>query len=259
MLGQSPWEAAGTEITVKSPSSSRAGLCWALLATLGPVLAPGGGCTSAPPALRTPPSSVIHQRSGRCLITASAFLFLLIITLPRHLVWYGAAGLELPGWSCRGWSSEGAGSLPVTGSHVLPAAPVGDVSQPQRCPHHGPSAVPGDVLLARLWHIPCVPSHGVQPRCSRRSRVCSWGAPGLCLVQKVRDELRKGRQLQGKEQIPLSHLMLCICVSVGARALARSVALFSLPVAVPDCHSCAVGLVWARLLYIQQQQMSCGP
>lgn len=121
----------------------------------------------------------------------------------------------------------------MTGSHVLPAARVGDVSQPRRCPHHGPSAVPGDVLLARLWHIPSVPSHGVQPRCSRRSRVCSWGAPRLCLVQKVRDELRKGRQLQGKEQIPLSHLMLCICVSVGAGALARSVALFSLPVAVP--------------------------
>lgn len=79
----------GSEITVKSPSSSRAGLCWALLARLGPVLALGGGCTSASPALHTPPSSsVIHQCSERCLITASAFLLLIfvILILPQHLV-----------------------------------------------------------------------------------------------------------------------------------------------------------------------------
>lgn len=61
---------------------------------------------------------------------------------------------------------------------------------------------------------------------------CVSAAP----VQKVSDEPgkrprapggRRGKQLREKEQIPLSHLMIFICVSVGAGALARSVALFS--------------------------------
>lgn len=86
-----------------------------------------------------------------------------------------------------------------------------------------------------MWLQPCCPS--VLP-------VCSWGAPRLCFGAEdeggAQEGGRRGRQLQRKEQISLSNLMLCICVSVGAGALARSVALlFSLPVAVPDCHICA--------------------
>lgn len=62
------------------------------------------------------------------------------------------------------------------------------------------------------------------------------GCVSAALVQKVSDELvkrprapggRRGKQLQEKEQIPLSHLMSFICVSVGAGAIGRSVALFS--------------------------------
>lgn len=114
------------------------------------------------------------------------------------------------------------------------------MSQPQRCPHHGPSAVPGDVLLARSGTLPLSSPTWLQPRFSRCSGVCSWGAPRPWWVQRMRDELRSRRQLQGKEQIPLSQLMLCICVSVGAGALPRSVALF-LSAGGRSCHSCAAG------------------
>lgn len=92
MLGQSPWEAAGTEITIQQQGR-------AVLGTAGHTGSRAGTWGVAArqhPQLCTPPSSVIHQCSERCLITASAFLFPLFIILPQHLECYRAAGLELP-------------------------------------------------------------------------------------------------------------------------------------------------------------------
>lgn len=114
----------------------------------------------------------------------------------------------------------------------------------------GPStacALPGDVLLGRapvisLRPLPCGSSQGWHAGFGALRRrgfapgVLLPGCVSAALVQKVSDELvkrphapggRKGKQLQEKEQIPLSHLMIFLCVSMGAGALARSVALFS--------------------------------
>lgn len=81
--------------------------------------------------------------------------------------------------------------------------------------------------------LPPSPSPWLQPR---HGWLCCSPLPRFCSQAVLSDELvnrphaaggRRGKQLQEKEQIPLSHLMIFICVSVGEGALARSIALFS--------------------------------
>ena len=123
-----------------------------------------------------------------------------------------------------------------------------DMGAPSVGGQHGAScALPGGVLLGRA---PVSPPHPL-PQGPSQAWHAGFGAllrrgfaPGVllpgcvlaALAQKGSDELvkrprapgdRRGKQLREKEQIPLSHLMIFICVSVGAGALARSAALFS--------------------------------
>lgn len=132
-------------------------------------------------------------------------------------------------------------------------------------------ALPGDVLLGRapassLCSLPRGSSHA--RHAGFGALLCRGFAPGVLLPgcvsgRKVSDELvkrprapggRRGKQLQ-KEQIPLVHLMIFICVSVGAGAIARSVALFSEMlcsqpgyVRAQLSRLCRPGLLWACVL-----------
>lgn len=107
------------------------------------------------------------------------------------------------------------------------AAPIVSPPWPQRspCSAWGCSARPGSgsspvPLPVAPVTLPVV--------LSAAPRVLLPGSVSAALAQPVSDELlklphapggRRGKQLQEKEQIPLFHLMIFICVSVGAGAL----------------------------------------
>lgn len=153
MLGQSPWEAAGTEITGKSPSSSGAGLCWALLARLGQCWRWGVAARQHP------------QRSARPRAASSISALKGARYSSASLLAYSSScpGTSLPAELCVA-ALEARGPFLRRGltSSLLPRAPAGDVSPqqegtPPECPQHGL----GMSSLARLGHIPSVPSQSL--------------------------------------------------------------------------------------------------